>query len=148
MKEVRKGESEGPCLVCGEVVSTVTHYTRPRVGASFWACCHHSGEEIDRALSGQGAFGNAVPETPGESDGWCAAAARQERLDSDLHARITRAIEEAELRFFRSICESFPEAKFGDLAPEEDLDFHRAAKTVVARWVQWNVIPPEEEETS
>lgn len=60
-------------------------------------------------------------------------------LVTNSEARIARAIENANAALWKSVVETFPEAKSGDLSPLTHYALSEALKDAIEEWVRYNV---------
>jgi hypothetical protein len=53
--------------------------------------------------------------------------------------RLYEALEGAQAQFWAQIASAYPEAKYGDMGPEDVDAFNEACETAVRQWITWNV---------
>ncbi len=68
-------------------------------------------------------------------------------MNKEIRNRISKAVDEAELAFWKTICEHFPEAETGNLDPFEAAIFSTRCDIIATRWVATNTdLIPEDSE--
>lgn len=67
------------------------------------------------------------------------------RKEKPLKERIKDVMYDAQWAFWAVVAEKFPEAKYGDFAPDQTIAFDRACETAITQWVDNNVIDSDED---
>lgn len=63
-------------------------------------------------------------------------------IGKKMEKRIQKVNDKAMIAFFKVVAKEFKEAKYGDLGPNEVIQWDKACETVISNWV-YNNIPEE-----